>query len=160
MTMDENHRYQIEEALGRPLSNEELDVVDDLASLPVSHLDVMEALYLKDAVAALQYMRAVTRDIDRSILRNFVHGFDGVAARRNKAAGLRAQRLYENELGRVLTHDETLASSTLRGLTEAQRAVARALDSKDTGIALAYVSDLVPVATLQERQTFLEGLRR
>jgi hypothetical protein len=160
MTMNDNDRAQIEEALGRPLTAAELTVVSDLSAMPASHLDVMERLFDRNGIAALYYMRAVTNDIDPSTLRRYVHDFDSVIAERHKPTGLRAQRLYENELGRPLTADELTPPGNLHGISEPQRAVVRLLARKDTGIALAYIHDLAPLASTQERVVFLETLPR
>jgi hypothetical protein len=159
MMMESKDRFQVEYWLGRPLTDEELVVVADLASLPPSHLAVIEYLYRREnGLAALDYLLGVTTDVDRSTLRNYVHGFDAVIAQRDKPTGLRAQQLYESELGRALTADETVGATSLQSITHAQREVARALAAKDRGVALAYLHDLVPCASSQDRQAFLEGL--
>jgi|GEM_PF-2809482 len=160
MRVYENDRAQIEEALGRPLAVEELIVVSDLSAMPASHLDVMERLFDRNLIAALYYMRAVTHDIDSSTLRRYVHEFDAVVAERHKHTALRAQRLYENELGRPLTADEMTMPKSLHGISEPQRAVVRILARKDTGVALSYLHDLAPTASSYERQVFLESLPR
>jgi hypothetical protein len=69
MMIKPKDRFQVEYGLGRPLTDEELVVVEDLASLPPSHLAVIEYLYKReDGVAALCYLIGVTTDIDRSTL--------------------------------------------------------------------------------------------
>lgn len=78
MTMTENERAAIEEALKRPLDEAELIVVRDIDELQPSHLDVMKTLHSRNGIAALFYLRAVTDDIDPSQLRRYVHGFDEV----------------------------------------------------------------------------------
>src|ERR1043166_206765 len=160
MMMEPEHRSQVEHALGRPLTDEELVVVADLAALPPSHLAVIEQLHRRSLIAALYYVRAVTNDIDPSTLRKYVHGFDSFIAQRDKPTGLRAQQLYESELGRALTADETVGATSLQAITLAQREVVRALAAKDRGVALAYLHDLVPYASSQERQVFLGSLPR
>jgi hypothetical protein len=156
--MDPEHRSQVEYALERALTDEELVVVADLAALPPSHLEVIERLYRRNPISALYYLLAVTNDIDRSTLRNYVHGFDSFIAQRDKPTGLRAQQLYESELGRALTADETVGATSLQSITRAQREVACALAVKDRGVALAYLHDLVPYASSQDRQVFLDSL--
>jgi hypothetical protein len=156
--MEPQHRSQVEYALERPLTDEELVVVADLAALPPSHLAVIERLYRRNSIAALYYLLGVTDDIDRSTLRNYVHGFDHIIAQRDGRTGLIAQRLYESELGRVLTADETVGATSLQSITRAQREVARALAVKDRGVAMAYLHDLVPYASSQDLQVFLESL--
>jgi hypothetical protein len=161
MMMEPKHRAHVEYALRRPLTDEELVVVADLASLPPSHLAVIEYLYKrKEAIAAIYYVRAVTNDADSSAVRRFVHNFDEVIAQRDKPTGLRFQQLYESELGRALTADEMVGATSLQAITHAQREVARALAAKDHGVALVYLHDLVPVpyTSAQDRLAFLESL--
>ena len=160
MMMEPKHRSQVEYELERPLTDEELVVVADLAALPPSHLAVVERLYRRDPIAAIFYLQAVIDDDDPSALRNYVHGFDNLIAQRDKRTGLRAQQLYESELGRALTADETVGATSLQSIAPAQREVARALAVKDRGVALAYLHDLVPYASSQDRQVFLESLPR
>jgi hypothetical protein len=159
MMMDPERRAQVEDALERPLTDEELVVVADLVSLPPSHLAVVERLHRrKEGIAALLYLRAVTNDINPSVLRNFVYDFDEVIAQRDKPTGLRFLWHYENELGRALTADEMVGATSLQSIPHAQREVARALAAKDRGVALLYLHDLVPYASSQDRQAFLESL--
>jgi hypothetical protein len=160
MMMEPEHRSQVEYALERALTDEELVVVADLAALPPSHLEVIEQLYRRNLIAALYYVRAVTDDIDPSTLRRYVHGFDNLIAQRDKRTGLLARRFYESELGRELTADEMLGASSLDSITRVQRDVARALAVKDHSLALAYLRDLCSYASSQERQMFLESLPR
>jgi len=159
MMMDPERRSQVENALQRPLTDEEL-VVADLDALPPSHLEVVEQLYRREPFAAIYYLTAVTNDDDHSKVRKYVLGFDNLVAQRHKPTGLRAQQLYESELGRALTADETVGATSLQAITRAQREVARALAAKDRGVALAYLHDLVPYASSQDRQVFLESLPR
>lgn len=158
--MDPKRRSQIEYSLQRALTDAELVVVEDLEALPPSHLDVVERLYRKDGIAALYYLIAVTNDLDRSIIRNYVHSFDLIEAQRHKRPGLRAQPLYESELGRALNADEIVGASSLSEITRAERQVARVLLAKDVGIARAYLHDLVPLASSQELGVFVEVLMR
>ena len=158
----EKHRAQVEHKLGRALTDEELVVVSDLPSLPASHLDVIEALYRRrDGISALLYLLAVTPDVDRSELMEYVHNFDQVIDKRYPPrSGLSAQQLYESNLGRPLTADEIVRSANLHTLNEAQCEVARVLAAKDRYIALHYLAELVPTSTPQERQVFLENRPR
>lgn len=156
--MEPERRSQIEDALGRPLTDEELVVVADLAALPPSHLEVIERLYRRNAIVALYYLRAVTDDINPSTLRNYVHSFDSFLAQRDKRTGLRAQQLYESDLGRALTADEMVGARDLQSLTRAQRDVARAIAEKDRALALGYLHELVLSTSWQERQLFLDSL--
>jgi len=160
MTMEFRYRSQVEHALDRPLTDEELVVVAELAALPPSHIAVIEQLYKRAFIEAFHYLVAVTDDVSHSTLREYVFGFDDIIAQRRKPTGLRAQPLYERELGRALTADETVGATALPAITPAQREVARALAVKDRGVALAYLHDLVPFASSQERQLFLESLPR
>ena len=158
MTMESEHRSQVEHALRRPLTDEELVVVADLAALLPSHLEVIERLHRRSLIAALLYLRAVTNDIDPSTLRKYVHGFDNLIAQRDKRTGLRAQQLYESDLGRALTADEMVGARDLQSLTRAQRDVARAIAEKDRALALGYLHELVLSTSWQERQLFLDSL--
>ena len=158
MTMDPERRSRVEHALQRPLTDEELIVVADLAALPPSHLDVIERLYRRSLIAALLYLRAVTNDVDPSALRKYVHGFDSFLAQRDKRTGLRAQQLYESDLGRALTADEMVGARDLQSLSRAQRDVARAIAEKDRALALGYLHELVLSTSWQERQLFLGSL--
>jgi hypothetical protein len=88
----------------------------------------------------------------------YVKGFDEVIAARDKPTSLRFLWHYESELGRTLTGDETAGATSLQSITHAQREVARALAAKDRGVALLYLHDLVPYASSQDRQAFLESL--
>ncbi len=160
MMIDPKRRSQVENALRRPLTDEELVVVADLAALPPSHVDVIEQLYRQSPIEAFYYLLAVVGDDDPSTLRNYVHGFDNIVAKRDGRTGLIAQRLYESELGRALTADEIVGATSLQSITPAQREVARALAMKDRSLALAYLRDLVPYASSQDRQVFLESLPR
>lgn len=156
--MEPKRRAQVEDALQRPLTDEELVVVADLAALSSSHLAVIERIYRRAPIAAFYYLSAVTNDGNPSALRRFVYDFDEFIAQRDKPTGLRAQQLYESELGRALTADETVGATSLQSITRAQREVARTLAVKDRGVALAYLHDLVPYASSQDRQAFLESL--
>jgi hypothetical protein len=158
MVMEPEHRSQVEHALQRPLTDEELVVVADLAALPPSHLDVIERLYTRSLIAALLYLRAVTNDISPSRLRNFVHGFDSFIAQRDKRPVWIAQPHYERELGRTLTADEMVCATSLQSITRAQREVARALAVNDRPLALAYLRNLVQYSSSEERQAFLDSL--
>jgi hypothetical protein len=158
--MDPERRSQVEAALQRPLTDEELVVVDDLAALPPSHFAVIEQLHRREPFAALHYLRAVISDDDPSAQRKYVLGFDSLLAERHKPKGLRAQQLYESELGRALTDDETVRTTSIASITPAQREVARALAVKDHSIAMTYLSDLVLGISWQERQLFLDSLPR
>lgn len=160
MMMDPQRRSQVEHALRRPLTDEELVVVADLAALPPSHVDVIEQLHRRAPIEAFHYLQAVVGDDDPSALRKYVHGFDSLIAQRDKRPVFIAQKYYESELGRALTADELLRTTSLESITRAQREVARALAVKDRGLALAYLRDLVQYASLQERQLFLETLPR
>lgn len=155
----EHHRGQVERALRRALTDEELVVVADLSSLPSSHLDVVEKLYRRDAIEATYYLLGVTTDVDQSEARNYVHDFDRLVAQRYKRHGLRAQQLYESDLGRPLTADEIVEPGRLEAVNSAQREVARAIAAKDRAMALHYLSELAPTSTPAERQAFLETLR-
>ena len=135
-------------------------MVADLAALPLSHVDVVERLYRHHPIEAFHYLAAVTDDLSPSTLRNYVHGFDSFIAAHDKPTGLRAQQLYESELGRALTADETAGATSLHSITRAECEVARALAVKDRGVALAYLHDLVPYASTQDLQVFLESLPR
>jgi len=158
MMMDPTHRSQIEHALQRPLSDEELVVVADLAALSPSHLEVVEQLHRREPFAAIHYLQAVIEDDDPSALRKYVLSFDSFLAQRDKRTGLRAQQLYESDLGRALTTDEMVGARDLQSLTRAQRDVARLVAEKDRVLALGYLSELVPSASWQERQLFLDSL--
>jgi hypothetical protein len=158
--MEPKHRSQVEYELERPLTDEELVVVADLAALPPSHLDVVERLYRRDPIAAIFYLRAVTNDIDPSTLRNYVHGFDSILAERDPDRGLLARRLCESKLGRALTADEMVGTTSLQSLTRAQRDVARALAVQDRGLARAYLHLLVPSASWDDWDGFLDKLPR
>jgi hypothetical protein len=160
MMMEFERRSQVEDALQRPLTDDELVVVADLAALSPSHLEVVEQLHRREPFAAIHYLQAVIEDDDPSALRKYVLSFDSFLAQRDKPTGLRAQQLYESELGRALTVDETVGATSLPSLTRAQREVARALAVKDRGVALAYLHDLVPYASSQDRQVFLDSLPR
>jgi len=156
--MDTRQRNQVEESLGRNLTKDELVVVDDVSSLPESHLSVIEALYQRDPIGALYYIVAVTKDGDRSVARSYVQRFDAVAGRRNKRSGLRERELYEGELGRKLTSSEVVEVDTLEVLNDEQRALIALLARKDRGLALAFLRDVVPFASSHERQMFLDIL--
>jgi hypothetical protein len=158
MMMDPTQRSQVEEALERTLTHEELVVVADLAALPTSHLDVVEQLYRRNAIVALYYLRAVTDGINPSVLRNYVHDFDNFIARRDKRPALFAQRHYESVLGRELTADELVGAPSLESLPRAQRDVVRALARKDRSYALAYLRNLVPHASWQAWHDFVDSL--
>ena len=106
MMMEPKRRAQVENALRRPLTDEELVVVADLAALPPSHFDVVEQLYMRSPIEAFYYLQAVIDDDDPSALRNYVHGFDSLLAQRDPNRGLLIRRLYESKLGRALTDDE------------------------------------------------------
>jgi hypothetical protein len=160
LTVDDTKRSQIEETLGRELAEAELVVVDSLDAMPTSHLDVVETIYCVNPIAAFYYVRGVTRDVDPSTLRRYVKEFDSLIAKRRRLPGMGQQKLYENELGRLLTTEETLPSPSLEEIGEAQRVLTRELARKDRGVALVYLHDLVPSASLQDRQIFLENLPR
>lgn len=157
MMMEPKRRAQVEHALGRPLTDEEL-VVADLAVLPPSHLEVIEQLHRREPFAALYYLTAVTNDDDHGKLRKYVLGFDNLIAQRDKRTGLLARRFYESELGRELTADEMAGATSLESITRVQREVVRALAVKDRGLALAYLRDLFSYASPQEREAFLDSL--
>ena len=156
--MDPKRRSQVEHALQRPLTDEELAVVADLAALPPSHLDVIEQLHRRAPIEAFYYLSAVIDGDHPSTLRKYVLDFDRIVAQRHKPTGLRAQQLYESELGRALTADETVGATSLQSITRAQREVAHALAVKDRGVAMAYLHDLVPYASSRDLQAFLESL--
>ena len=158
MTMDPERRSQVEHALGRPLTDEELVVVADLAALPPSHLEVIEQLHRREPFAAIYYLTAVTNDDDHGKLRKYVLGFDSFLAQRDKPTGLRFQQLYESELGRALTADEMGGATSLESITRVQRAVARALAVKDRSLAASYLRALVPSASWQDSDDFLDSL--
>ena len=156
--MEENHRARVERTLGRAVTDKELVVAADLASLPDSHLDVIEKLYRRrDSISALFYLRAVITDLSDSKLIKYIHSFDEVLDKRYPPrSGLSAQQLYESNLGRPLTAEEIVRSANLHTLNEAQREVVRVLAAKDRYIALHYLAELVPTSTPQARQAFLE----
>jgi len=159
--MEPEHRSYVENALGRPLTDEELVIVADLASLPPSHLAVIEWVYRRDPFAAIRYLRAVTNDDNPSAVRKFVLGFDEFIAQRDKPTGLRFRQLYESKLGRELTADETVGATSLQSITRAQREVAHALAMKERGVAIAYLQDLVPQVrhtSWADMYVFLESL--
>lgn len=156
--MEFERRSQVENALGRPLTDEELVVVADLAALPPSHLEVVEQLYRRNAIVALYYLRAVTDEINPSVLRNYVHGFDSLLAQRDPNRGLLIRRLYESKLGRALTADEMVGATSLESITRVQRSVARALAVKDRSLAASYLRKLVPSASWQDSDDFLDSL--
>jgi len=103
-------------------------------------------------------MWTIAPEIKRSTLRHYAHDFDNVMLRRRSRPGLSRQKLYENELGRSLTADEIFKSTSLECIGEVQRTLVRELACKDRGVALVYLHDLVPSASSQERQLFLEQL--
>lgn len=158
MMMEPKRRAQVENALRRPLTDEELVVVADLAALPSSHFEVVERLYRRSPIEAFYYLQAVIDDDDPSALRNYVHGFDSLLAQRDPNRGLLIRRLYESKLGRALTADEMVGATSLESITRVQRSVARALAVKDRSLAASYLRNLVPSASWQDSDDFLDSL--
>jgi hypothetical protein len=158
MMMEPEHHAHVEYALGRRLTDEELVAVADLASLPPSHLTVIEQIYRRDPFAAIRYLRAVTNDDDPSAVRNFVHGFDSVIAQRDGRTGSITQRYYERELGHALTPEAMSYATSLQSISDAQREVTRDLARKDRDVARSYLHCLVPDASWEELHVFLESL--
>ncbi len=158
--MQPKHRAQVEYALERALTDEELVVVASLDALPSSHLAVIEQLYRRASVQAFYYLQAVVDDDDLSSLRNYVHGFDSFLAQRDPDRGLLARRLCESKLGRALTAEELSVATSLESITGVQRDVARALAVKDRGLARAYLHLLVQSASWADWDELLDSLLR
>jgi hypothetical protein len=158
--MDPAYKYQIENSLGRELTPDELVEVNTFDDLSRGQLDVVSQLESRRAgIAGGMYVRTVVPSARHSDVRDFVINIQEFIARKFPPPRFSMEHFYERELGRALADDERQPAESLEKLSEAQRAVARALSLKDTVFGVMYLGDIVKSARSYDRETFAENLR-
>lgn len=141
-------RGQVEDNLGRPLTQEELSPAESLETLSPAHLAVVETLAPRSTFAARLYLRSI---VSTSLTQEFQTIIDDFAS------GLRSTQpkewpnlpLFERYAGRVLSPAEKQSVASLEELSPAHLAIASMLAREEHPIAFLYLRRVVPSAALE-----------
>lgn len=147
--IDPDHKRQIEDWLGRQLTNDELRPVESLDALSDDQLAVVAVIRPRNLIAPLLYLRFVVPSALTRELINLIDNIAGVVASRRPPLDLPNLPLFERYLGRSLEPVERMQVAALEDLSPAHIAAATALFNAEPMVGFLYLQRIAPAAPIE-----------
>ena len=157
--IDPDHRQQVEDWLGRPLTDDELRPVASLDAVTDEQLAVVAAIRPRNLIAPQLFVRAIVPTARPSDIRRIVDEIDDMisARRRPEWSNL---ALFERYLGRPLVAAEKSSAPALDTLSSAQLAVATAIARQEITVACLYLHRIAPTEHVDACQVLAKQLAK
>jgi hypothetical protein len=150
-TIDSTHRGHIENILGRPLTDDELQAADSLDALTNDQIAIIAELRPKNTIAPRLYVNAVVPTAKHADVSEFVESIDEVYVTRFPPPELPNEPIFEQYAGRPLMPAERVRVENVYELSSSQIELAKLLAHKDVSIAFLYLSRVAPNESTEQR---------
>jgi hypothetical protein len=151
MTIDPNHRAQIEDWLHRPLTDEELRPVSSLDMLSDDQVSIVAEIQPRNRIAPALFLRAVVPTAEFQDVLDYIDSIQDVYIVRFPPPELPDQRIFEHYAGRPLEPAERFCAGTVYKMKSAQVQLAKTLALKDIAVAFLYLSRVAADETIEQR---------
>lgn len=151
MTIDPNHRSQIESWLHRPLTDEELRPVSSLDMLSDEQVSIVASIQPRNAIAPGLFLQAVVPTASFRDVIDYIDSIQDVYIVRYPPPELPDQRIFEHYAGRSLEPAERVRAGTVYKMRGAQVELAKTLALKDLTVAFLYLSRVAADETIEQR---------
>lgn len=151
MTIDPNHRAQIEDWLDRQLTDEELRPVSSLEMLSDDQVSIIAEIRPRNRIAPTLFVQAVVPTAKFREILDYIDNIEDVYIARFPPPELPDQRIFEHYAGRPLEPAERVRAGTVYKMTSAQVELAKTLALKDITVAFLYLSRVAADETIEQR---------
>jgi hypothetical protein len=158
--MEPRKRNQIEHALGRQLTSEELAPASSLDDLSTAHIGVIKRVAPKQLVACINYISAIVPDAVTPDIAKVVYRYADADEPAVAGPSLLSLPLFERYVGRQLRAGETSRVATLDELSPEQLTVASVLCRAEPLVGELYLQQLAPDAPAQSRAELVSRLTK
>jgi len=158
MSIDPNHRAQIEGWLRRPLTDEELQPVSSLDMLSDDQVSIVADIRPRNRIAPMLFLQAVVPTAEFRNILDYIDNIEDVYVVRRPPPDLPDQRIFENYAGRPLEPAERVRAGTVYKMTSAQVELAKTLALKDLAVAFLYLSRVASDETIEQRHYVVKHL--
>lgn len=159
MTHRFRHQPQVEDDLGRPLTDVELQEVATLDQLNDDQIAAIAAMRSRNYISPMVYVKAIVPTAGHADVRRFLdEDIQRVAIERRPPAELPNQDMFEREAGRPLRPMERARVGSFEKMSREQIALARTLARTNLATGFLYLSRIAPEETTERRHELAKHL--
>lgn len=159
MTFRFRHQPQVEDDLGRPLTDAELQQVASIDELTDDQIAVVAAIRRHSNISPMVYVMAVVPTAGHSDVRRFLdEDIERIAIERRPPEELPNQNMFEHYAGRPLRPMERVRVESFEKMSSDQIALARTLARANLATGFLYLTRIVPGESTERRHELAKHL--
>lgn len=159
MTVRFRHQQQVEDDLGRPLTDAELQEVPSLDQLSDEQIAVIAAIRPRSCMSPLLYVKAVVPTARHDHVKKLIDEDIGrIAIERRPPEELPNQNMFEYYAGRPLRPIERVRVESFEKMWSEQIELARTLARAGLATCFLYLSRIVPGESIERHHEFAKHL--
>jgi hypothetical protein len=159
MTVRFRHQHQVEDDLGRPLTDAELQEVASLDQLSDEQIAVIAAIRPHSCISPLVYVKAVVPTARHDHVKKLIdEDIQRIAIERRPPEELPNQHMFEQCAGRPLRPMERVRVESFEKMSSDQIELARTLARANLATGFLYLSRIVPGESTERRHELAKHL--
>lgn len=159
MTFRFHYQQQVENSLGRPLTEAELQEVTSLDQLSDEQIAVIAAIRPRNCISPLIYVRAVVPEANYDDVKKLINeDIERIAIERQPPEELPNQHMFEHYAGRPLRPMERVRVESFEKMSHDQIQLARTLARAAPTTCFLYLCRIVPGESTERRHELAKHL--
>ena len=150
MTFRFRHQQQVEDDLGRPLTDAELQEVASLDQLTDDQIAAIAVIRSSSNISPMVYVKAIVPTANHADVRKFLdEDIQRIAIERRPPEELPNQKWFEHYAGRPLRPMERVRVESFEKMSSEQIELARVLTRADPTTGFLYLTRIVPGESIE-----------